>query len=156
MSWAACCANKQMQDLVFGQSNSTMYRDAAKGRREASCQVSADEPHSPASPRKPLLSPFSGILHQGEAARGGWDMWNTRCMTRQFVRCTLFMCGETIDPLMLCPGCSLVFSHSLLPTWTPLIDGPKSPLLPLPTHNGAGRIISQRADACLGTTLLTL
>jgi hypothetical protein len=39
MSWAACCASKQMQDMVFGQSNSSMYRDAAKGRREASCQV---------------------------------------------------------------------------------------------------------------------
>eukprot|EP00281_Chroomonas_sp_CCMP1168_P035536 CAMPEP_0206247206 /NCGR_PEP_ID=MMETSP0047_2-20121206/19684_1 /ASSEMBLY_ACC=CAM_ASM_000192 /TAXON_ID=195065 /ORGANISM="Chroomonas mesostigmatica_cf, Strain CCMP1168" /LENGTH=433 /DNA_ID=CAMNT_0053672711 /DNA_START=57 /DNA_END=1358 /DNA_ORIENTATION=+ len=38
MSWAACCANKQMQDLVFGQSSSMMYKDAAKGRREASCQ----------------------------------------------------------------------------------------------------------------------
>mmetsp|Transcript_41842 Transcript_41842/g.81821 ORF Transcript_41842/g.81821 Transcript_41842/m.81821 type:complete len:432 (-) Transcript_41842:44-1339(-) len=38
MSWAACCANKQMQDLVFGGSDTSMYRDAAKGRREASCQ----------------------------------------------------------------------------------------------------------------------
>ena len=39
MSWAACCANKQMQDMFFGESSNMMYRDAAKGRREASCQV---------------------------------------------------------------------------------------------------------------------
>eukprot|EP00960_Hanusia_phi_P066439 766398-Hanusia_phi.AAC.1 len=38
MSWAACCSNKQMQDMFFGESNSAMYRDAAKGRREAACQ----------------------------------------------------------------------------------------------------------------------
>jgi len=38
MSWAACCSNKQMQDMFFGESSSMMFRDAAKGRREAPCQ----------------------------------------------------------------------------------------------------------------------
>mmetsp|Transcript_62918 Transcript_62918/g.148138 ORF Transcript_62918/g.148138 Transcript_62918/m.148138 type:complete len:433 (-) Transcript_62918:40-1338(-) len=38
MSWAACCSNKQMQDMFFGESSGAMFRDAAKGRREAACQ----------------------------------------------------------------------------------------------------------------------
>jgi hypothetical protein len=38
MSWAACCSNKQMQDMFFGESSGAMFRDAAKGRREACCQ----------------------------------------------------------------------------------------------------------------------
>jgi hypothetical protein len=38
MSWAACCSNKQMQDLFFGESNQAMFRQAAAGRREAGCQ----------------------------------------------------------------------------------------------------------------------
>jgi hypothetical protein len=43
MSWAACCANKQMQDMFFGESSNMMYKDAAKGRREASCQVTLSQ-----------------------------------------------------------------------------------------------------------------
>jgi hypothetical protein len=38
MSWAACCSNKQMQDLFFGESNQAMFKAAAAGRREAGCQ----------------------------------------------------------------------------------------------------------------------
>jgi len=38
MAWAACCSNKQMQDLFFGESNQAMFKAAAAGRREAGCQ----------------------------------------------------------------------------------------------------------------------
>ena len=38
MSWAACCSNKQMQDMFFGESSQAMFRAAAAGRREAGCQ----------------------------------------------------------------------------------------------------------------------
>jgi len=38
MSWAACCSNKQMQDMFFGESSGAMFKAAAQGRREATCQ----------------------------------------------------------------------------------------------------------------------